>query len=164
MSHKAWWDSTAWILLMPPLKSRKETYFLSSDHGLWDLFSCKEACNIILQKEILPTQWRLMCQIVVCGEVWKGVHWRGRNGERCVISSPLSLSIIQKVAGLPGGSVGKESACNVGDLCLIPGLGRSPGGGHSNPLQYSCLENFMDRGVWQATVHRIAKSRTQLSN
>ena len=44
-----------------------------------------------------------------------------------MISSPLSLSIIQKVAGLPGGSVGKESACNVGDLCLIPGLGRSPG-------------------------------------
>ena len=76
-----------------------------------------------------------MCQIVVCGEVWKGVHWRGGNGER--ISSLLSLSIIQKVAGLPGGSVGKESACNVGNLCLTPGLGRSPGGGHGNPLQYS---------------------------
>ena len=103
-----------------------------------------------------------MCQIVVCGEVWKGVHWRGGNGER--ISSLLSLSIIQKVAGLPGGSVGKESACNVGNLCSTPGLGRSPGGGHGNPLQYSCLENFMDRGVWQATVHGIAKSRTQLSN
>ena len=46
----------------------------------------------------------------------------------------------------------------------IPGLGRSPGGGHSNPLQYSCLENPMDRGAWQATVHEVTKSWTQLSN
>ena len=78
-----------------------------------------------------------MCQIVVCGEVWKGVHWRGGNGER--ISSLLSLSIIQKVAGLPGGSVGKESACNVGNLCSIPGLGRSPEEGmaiHSSILAW----------------------------
>ena len=48
------------------------------------------------------------------------------------------------------------------DLSLIPGLGRSPGGGHGNPLQYSCLENPMDRGTWQAIVHSVAKSRTQL--
>ena len=54
-------------------------------------------------------------------------------------------------------SVGKESACNVGDLGLIPGLGRSPGEGNGNPLQYSCLENPMDRGAWWATVHGIAR-------
>ena len=48
------------------------------------------------------------------------------------------------------------------DLGLIPGLGRSTGGGHDNPLQYSCLENPMDRRNWQATVHRVAKSQTQL--
>ena len=48
----------------------------------------------------------------------------------------------------PGGSDNKESAYNVGDLGVIPGLGRSPGEGHGNPLQYSCLENPMDRGVW----------------
>ena len=48
----------------------------------------------------------------------------------------------------PGGSDGKESACNVGDPGLIPGLGRSPGEGNSNPLQYSCLEDFMDGGAW----------------
>ena len=53
--------------------------------------------------------------------------------------------------GFPGGSVGKESACNVGDLGSISGLGRSPGEGHSYPLQYSGLENSMDRGAWQAT-------------
>ena len=65
---------------------------------------------------------------------------------------------------LPGSSAGKESACNAGDPGLIPGLGRSPGGGHGNPLQYSCLENPMDRGVWQEAVHGAAKSRTRLSN
>ena len=62
--------------------------------------------------------------------------------------------------GFPGGSDGKESVCNEGDPGLIPGLGRSPGEVNSNPLQYSCLENSMDRGVWQATVHGIAKSQT----
>ena len=64
----------------------------------------------------------------------------------------------------PGGSDGKASACNVGDRGSIPGLGRSPGDGNGNPLQYSCSENFMDRGVWWATVHGVAKSRTQLSD
>ena len=49
--------------------------------------------------------------------------------------------LIPVFLGFPGGSDGKEPTCNVGDLCLIPGLGRSPGGGHGNPLQYSCLEN-----------------------
>ena len=63
--------------------------------------------------------------------------------------------------GLPGGSDGKESACNVGDLGLIPGLGRSPGEGNGNPLQYSCLEKW---GAWQATVHGVSKSQTRLSN
>ena len=54
------------------------------------------------------------------------------------------------------------NAGDVRDTGLVPGLGRSPGGGHDNPLQYSCLENPMDREAWWATVHRIAKSRTRL--
>ena len=66
--------------------------------------------------------------------------------------------------GFPGGSDGKESACSVEDLGLIPGLGIFCGEGTGNPLQYSCLENSMDRGAWRATVHGIAKSRTQLSD
>ena len=66
--------------------------------------------------------------------------------------------------GFPSGSDGKESACNAGDLGLIPGLRRSPGGGHSNPLQYSCLENPMERGAWQATVHGVTKNQTRLSD
>ena len=62
--------------------------------------------------------------------------------------------------GFPQWLSGKEFACNVGDLVSIPGLGRSPGGEHSNPLQYSCLENPMDRGVYWATIHRVRNSQT----
>ena len=57
----------------------------------------------------------------------------------------------------------KNSPVSAGDVGSIPGLGRSPGGGNGNPLQYSCLDNLMDRGAWWVTVHGIAKSRTQLS-
>ena len=60
------------------------------------------------------------------------------------------------------GSVGKESTCNARDEDLIPGLGRSPGVGHGNPLQYFCLDNPTDRGAWWATVHGVAKSQTWL--
>ena len=66
--------------------------------------------------------------------------------------------------GFPGGSDGKESACNVGNLGSIPVLGSSPGGGHGNPLQYSCLENPMGGGAWWATVHGVTKNRTQLTD
>ena len=62
--------------------------------------------------------------------------------------------------GFPGDSDGKVSAHNVGDPGSIPGLGRSPGEGNGHPLLYSCLENPMDRGAWQATVHGVAKSWT----
>ena len=64
--------------------------------------------------------------------------------------------------GFPGDSNGKESACNVGDLSSIPGLRRAPGERNGYPSKYSCLENPMDRGAQQATVHRVAKSWTQL--
>ena len=59
-----------------------------------------------------------------------------------------------------GDSDGKESACNAGDLGSIPGAGRSPGERNGNPLQYSCLENSMDRGAWWAIVHGVTKSQT----
>ena len=62
--------------------------------------------------------------------------------------------------GFPGGSDGKLSACNAGDLGSIPGSGRSPGEENGNSLQYSCLENSMDRGVWRAVVHGVTKSQT----
>ena len=64
------------------------------------------------------------------------------------------------IEGFPGGSDSKEYACNAGDLSSIPGLGRSPGGGHGNPLQYSCLENPKGRRAWWATVQGVAKNWT----
>ena len=65
--------------------------------------------------------------------------------------------------GFPCSLVGKESACTAGDPDSIPGLGRFPGEGNSNPLQYSCLENPMDRGAWQATVYGVARVGHYLS-
>ena len=62
--------------------------------------------------------------------------------------------------GFSGGSMVKNSPDNAGDMSSIPGLGRSPPGGHGNPLQNSCLENSMDGEAWWATVHRVAKSET----
>ena len=67
--------------------------------------------------------------------------------------------------GLPFGTSGKEPTCQCRDIRdegSVPGLRRSPGGGHGNPLQYSCLENPMDRGAWRATVRGVAESQTRL--
>ena len=84
---------------------------------------------------------------------WVGkIHWRRHR-----LPTPIFL-------GFPGGSDGKESACNVGDQGSIPGWGRSSGEGKSNSLQDSSLENPMDRGAWPATIHGVAKSQTQLSD
>ena len=71
----------------------------------------------------------------------------------CVDMCVYVCMICVCLGGFPGGSDNKESACNEGDLGSIPRLGRSPGERNGNPLQYSCLENSMDRGAWQATVH-----------
>ena len=68
-----------------------------------------------------------------------------------------------KVMDFPGGSDGKASVFNAGDLGSIPGSGRSAGEGNGNPLQYFCLKNPMDRGAWKAIVHGVTKSWTQLS-
>ena len=72
----------------------------------------------------------------------------------------LSAVYFNSIVGFPGGSDGKESACNAEDPVSIPGLGRSPAEGNGYPLQYSFLENSMDRGAWQATIHGDTKSRT----
>ena len=75
-----------------------------------------------------------------------------------------SLLTVLGNKGFPGGSVVKNLPANAGDLGSIPGLGRPPGEGNDNPLQYSCLGNPMDRGVWQSIVHGAAKNQTRLSN
>ena len=74
----------------------------------------------------------------------------------CILDYVIDLLLM----GFPGGSDGKESACNAGYPGSIPGLGRAPGEGNGNPLRYSCLENSRDRVAWWATVHGSQKSRT----
>ena len=93
-------------------------------------------CHFLLQG-IFLTQGQNQCLLLL--------HWRAG-------------SLLQA----PGGSDGKESTCNTGDPSLIPGLGRSPGEEKDYPLHYSCLENPMGRGTWQATVHKVARSWTRL--
>ena len=76
----------------------------------------------------------------------------------------IHFRVVFKQLGFSDGSVSKESACNVGgtrDTGLIPGSGISTGEGNGNPLQYSCLENSMDRGAWQVILHNIAESQTR---
>ena len=73
------------------------------------------------------------------------------------------MSELHACLSFPGGLDGEESACNAEDLGLIPGLEGSPGGGHGNPLQYSCLENPTDRGAWWAIVQGVTKRWTQLT-
>ena len=72
----------------------------------------------------------------------------------------MSCIYLYYFGGFLDNTAGKESTCNAGDPGSIPTLGRSSGGGHGNPLQYSCLENPMDRGDWQATVHGVTDSCT----
>ena len=91
-------------------------------------------------------------------------HSRSKGTKFLLASFNLYLYGRLKIPAFPGGSDVKESAYNSGDMGLIPGSGRFSGEGNGNPLQYSCLENSIDRGACQATVHGVAKSQTQLSN
>ena len=101
---------------------------------------CKTCCHTLFFYELRYLEtWNLKPRLLAWGKL-----------------STSFLSFLE-ILGFPGGSDGKESACNAGDLSLIPGLGRSPGEGHGNPLQCSCLENPIDRGAWQATVHGVAR-------
>ena len=88
-------------------------------------------------------------------EAWlAAIHGVTKSQTR--LSDLIELSLMR----FPGDSADKESACNAGDPGSIPGSGRSPGEGNWKLVQYSCLENSMDRGAWQAIVHGVAKSRT----
>ena len=87
--------------------------------------------------------------------------WRGSEENTMMLGEWISHS---RNGGIPGGSDGKESACNAGDLGSNPRSGKSPGEGNSYPFQYSGVDNSTDRGAWWVTVHGVAKSGTQLSN
>ena len=93
--------------------------------------------------------------------MWFSVNF-GRNTSWLLCHFHQEIHIVNlsffTVLGFPGGSGSKESTCNAGDLGSIPELGRSSGEGNGNPLQYSCLENPMDGGNWQAVVHGVTES------
>ena len=97
--------------------------------------------------------------------IFHAENMRGVGPRKTCVSDERKNLCISCRMGFPGGSDGKEYACDVGDPGLIPGLGRSPGEGNGNPLQYSCLKNSMDRRTWQSVYSlRIAKSGTGLSD
>ena len=102
--------------------------------------------------------WKFMVHILLKDGLDNFEHYYTSMWDEC------NCAVVWAFLGFPGGSEVKASASNAGDPGSIPGSGRSPGKGNGNPLQYSCLENPMDRGAWRATVHRVAKSQTRRSN
>ena len=102
------------------------------------------------------------CSSFIEADFTKGL--RQREDPRRSYTVSKSLVSIKPSMDFPGGPDCKGSACNTGDLSSTPGSGRSPGEGNGNSLQYSCLENPMDRGAWWVTVHGVTKNQTQLSD
>ena len=108
--------------------------------------------NVMKREAVIPCHPWVCLSAKLCW-LWESGFW-----------NQTSLFFVCHFLGFPGGSDSRGSACNAGDPGLIPRWGRSCGEGKGNPLQYSCLENPMDRGDWWATVHGITKSRTPLSS
>ena len=118
---------------------------------------CETKCHSLRKKEIKVDEvfiprWEdsSYCSLASEWDVFTGLceNWN------------LKLKQAKPLEGFPGSSAGKESTCNAGNPGSIPGLGRSPGEGNGNPLQYSCLENSMDRGSWWVAIHVVTKSQT----
>ena len=138
--------------------------FQESEMGKWLLHAWNKSTRIqgATYEPIFPL---LSCPVCVWIGLWRKIASGTSIFVPQVIKKKEGKEIIitlRKKEGFPGDSDDKESACSAGDLGSIPGSGRSPGGGHGNPLQYSCLENPMDRGDSWATVHGVTKSQTQL--
>ena len=120
---------------------------------------------VLVKAVFLASRWLLSLSLF-------GKVDREREMERWTHTHTHNLSFVINIkpqsywitAHFPGGSDCEESTCNAGDANLIPGWGRSPGEGNGNPLQYSCLENSIDRGAWWATVHGVTKRWTQLND
>ena len=123
----------------------------------------RDVGSILGQEDLLEEGTATHCSILA----WR-IPWTEEPGGLVhrVIQSRTRLKQLSTHACtvFPGGSGSKEYACNVGDLGLIPGWGRASGEGNGSPLQYSCLENPEDKGVWRATVHGVTKSWTCLSD
>ena len=123
----------------------------------WQLFACLCTCQLHTRSSQAEASSVLFTATTPTSSIKPGTSQRVNiclnEGTECL----LFISQQEVTYGFPGGSDGKESACNAGDAGLIPGSGRSPGGGHGYPLQSSRLENPMDRGAWWATVYEVTR-------
>ena len=134
--------------VLPPPSSGYEGHILTKElqtlvFGLW----FPECCALLTELISTCTSYPVIRKLQGSKVAWE-----------CCLYFPLLPSL-----GFPGSSVVKDLPANTGDMGWIHSWGRSAGGGYGNPLQYSCLENPMDKGAWQATVHGVAKSQAQLS-
>ena len=182
MDRKAWGaavhgvtKSCTWLSNWTELKSITIAYFLNT-------FVCiqistpppkkKNAPHNTAAEQSLPN---LTATLLLYSQILSFSNLE-RAKQKCFVSAPQSLKHgmerieswiwlnIRRIDSFPDSSVSKESVCNTGYPCLIPGLGRCSGEGNGNSLQYSCLENPMNRGAWRATVHGVSKNQTWLSN
>ena len=128
--------------------------------------------RVFSNESVLPIRWPKYWSFSISpsneysGLISFRINWLDLLAIQGTLKSLLQYQFFSTQISLDfsGGSDGKASACNAGDLGLITGMGRSPGEGNGNPLQYSCLKNSMDGGAWQATAHVVAKVQTRLSN
>ena len=119
----------------------------------------KNVIKMFLRLEQSCNIYEYLIMIIICGFLKLLIAQIQK-----LITDFCSANAFFLMFGFPDGSEDKASACNAGDLDLMPGLGRSPGERNGNPLQYSCLEKPMDKRACQAPVHRAAKSQTRLSD
>ena len=140
-----------------PSQSKSERGSLPFPHDLVPLNPCFVLYKTIsMEQSLMARQTHRVCDLLPLGECFRICQWIPSRCRRN-ISNRLRSGM-----GFPGGSDRREPACNAGDPCSIRGAGRSPEEGRGNPLQYSRLENPMDRGAWRATVHGVAESQTRL--
>ena len=162
---KGWWEMVWWLMNSHSLNPWLNSLFFF-------LFKLESGiCKLLFWVALMTNSINSKHVNFICSsdpaskEGWWRILLAGLKASRQCWNWSLPLwhwLLLPMDMRFPGGSDGKASACNEGDPGLVPGLGRSPGEGNGNPLQYSCLENSMDGGAWWATVHRVAKSRTRL--
>ena len=118
-------------------------------------------CKVIWPGYFMQSSWFVIFRDLLLARPWR--RFTSLQPRVYLLGCPCSGSWVSQQTS-SNRSDGKEYACHGGDPGSIPGLGKSPGEGNGNPLQYSCLKNPMDRGAWRATVHVVTKSRTQLGD
>ena len=156
--------------LLSLLHCRQILYHWASEEALWTYAKCQ--INIYWRygkimktvKQFTKCTAKRQQKLKIVLKIFTFSSWIYAFCYLFIVPILLSLHIWTQGLDFPDNSYGKEFSCNAGDPGLIPGLGRSPGEGNGYPLQYSCLENSMDRRTWRAMVHGVKKNQTRLNN